>query len=135
MHEKHRIQYPGRVRPVRHRQFVAPEYVLLDLLYLLTYNRTLKGGGDLLAALQDFVVTGPTNFEKHMLRRYERAVPDGAYPPGVLNAMFFVHHVAVRYKYTLDSDRVAEAVRDVLSLLTKPMAARGLPEFQGVGSC
>ena len=107
----------------------------LDLLYLLTYNRTLNGGGDLLAALRDFVVTGPTDFEKHILRRYELAVPGGAYPPGVLNAMFFVHHVAVRYKYALDSDRVAEAVRDVLSLLTKPVAARISPELERVGSC
>ena len=96
----------------------------LDLLYLLAYNRVLTRGGDLLAAVRDFVVDGPTEFERRMFERYDAIVPGTAHAAGILNAMFFIHHIGVRFKYALESDEVARGVRDLLLLLTGAVAAR-----------
>lgn len=105
---------------------------LLDVLYLLTYNRALSGGGDLLPALRSLVLDGPSAFEARMLAAYAARVPLEPDYRRVLIAMFFVHHAGVRYKYILDHEGVLDGLRGMLELLKDVLQGRGAGLAKGL---
>ncbi len=98
---------------------------LLDILYLLTYNRALSEGGDLLPGMRRLVVQGPSAFERRMLATYASRVPLDPSYERVLEAMFFIHHAGVRYKYILESRAVLEGLREMLALLIDSLRREG----------
>lgn len=92
---------------------------LIDLLYLLLYNRTLREGVDLLSALRSFVLQGASEDERILLARYAEEVPLGLSAQRALQAMFFVHHIAVRYQFAFDSGQEVDRVRETLAILER----------------
>ena len=103
---------------------------MLDILYLLTYNRALCAAGDLLPAIRSLIVRGPSEFERRMLARYAGHVPVEASLEKILQAMFFVHHIGVRFKYIFESELVVSGLREMLSLLAGALH-RAEPESRG----
>jgi aminoglycoside phosphotransferase (APT) family kinase protein len=88
---------------------------LLDLLYLLGYNRVVRERGHSLLALVAAAGLLPWTVEerarideyhaRHGCRGLERA----------LCGLFIVHHLAMRTHYLLDDERLVKAMRDLLS--------------------
>lgn len=105
---------------------------LLDILYLLTYNRALSGGGDLLPGLRSLVEHGPSEFERRMLATYAGRVPLDPDHVRILLAMFFIHHAGVRYKYILEHQGVLEGLREMLNLLNDVLRGRGAGLVKGL---
>ena len=96
---------------------------MLDLLYLLIYNRTLRESVDLLSALGSLVLRGPRENERSVFARYTSQVPVSTSVQKILQAMFFVHHFGVRYKYLLDSEEEVRRVREMLVVLERAARA------------
>lgn len=96
---------------------------LLDLLYLLIYNRKRRESVDLLSALGSLVLRGPKEEERGVFARYAGRVPVSASAQNVLQAMFFVHHIGVRYTYLFDSEEEVRRVREMLGLLEQTIGA------------
>lgn len=96
---------------------------LLDPLYLLLYNRMLRESVDLLSALGSLVVAGPRENEREVFAHYASQMPVSVPAQRILQAMFFVHHIGVRYKYLYDSEEEVRRVRDMLKLLERASGA------------
>ncbi|TXH57832.1 phosphotransferase family protein [Piscinibacter sp.] len=81
---------------------MIPGLPLLDALYLLVFNRHVRGV-PLLDAVRDVIVDGMTALEKSRIDRYcsQLAIPSAARP--ALEALFFVHHVGHRIHMGLDT--------------------------------
>lgn len=96
---------------------------MLDLLYLLIYNRRLRESVDLISAFGSLVLGGLRENERSVFARYARLVPLSASAQNVLQAMYFVHHIGVRVKYALDSEEAATRMREMLALCERTTGA------------
>ena len=103
---------------------------MLDPLYLIIYNRTLRDRVDVLTALDGLARRGPSVAEEKALERYRDSIGIDASAHAVFLAMFFVHHIAVRYRYALDSGETQRRVRGMIDLLGESLeqgSARAAP--------
>jgi hypothetical protein len=88
---------------------------LLDLLYLLLYNRVIRAGGDDVADLVALVVEGGwTAAEQAILSEYNAHFAGVAQVGLALLAMFFVHHIGVRCNYDLSREATVEKLRVII---------------------
>jgi aminoglycoside phosphotransferase (APT) family kinase protein len=95
---------------------------MLDPLYLIIYNRTLRGSIDVVSALDSLVRGGATPAEDNLLKRYCGAINIDSSMQAVLHAMFFVHHIGVRYRYALHCRDTQQRVRGMIDLLADSAA-------------
>lgn len=88
---------------------------LLDLLYLLLYNRVIqRGSGDVAEVVARVIEEGWTDAEQAVLAEYSEHFPGVAEMAPALLAMFFVHHVGVRIRYDLSRDITADYLRVII---------------------
>jgi Phosphotransferase enzyme family len=95
---------------------IFPGLPLLDLVYLLIFNRQARGG-HWLAEIRNFCVeSGATEVEKRRLHRYCDAldIPVVAIP--ALIALFFAHHVGMRLHLFEDASGWAKLLQLVSDL-------------------
>lgn len=89
---------------------------LLDVLYLLCYNRMEVTGRDFLAVYHDIVAPERfDSFECRALDRYLAAIPLSANERRLLTAVFALHHVGCRYFYDLDDPATRQRLSDLLA--------------------
>jgi len=90
---------------------------LLDLLYLITYNKIVVTGIDQFAVIRQFLLEDKfTDEEQHLLNQYREQLDiDGALYEALL-AMFIIHHLCVRLTFDL---RHVDAVKLIGAILGK----------------
>lgn len=96
---------------------------LLDVWYLLAYNRMTTEDKDFLTVFRTKFLTGQYNrTEAALYESYLDNIPvPGAMVP-VLLAMFFIHHIGCRFEYDLTNDYNLKNIRSALDQLTARLA-------------
>lgn len=94
----------------------------LDVLYLIAYNRITKDDADFVQVFLKNLLTQRFNdFESALLRTYDSAIPIKPSLRPSLLAMFFLHHIAFRYKYNMskatDRDKLLASMAHISSEL------------------
>lgn len=95
---------------------IFPGLPLLDLIYLLIFNRLARGGHWLREIRKFCVEDDVTEVEKHRLQRYCAALDIPVVAVPALVALFFAHHIGTRMHLSEDSDgwaRLSQLVSDL----------------------
>lgn len=100
---------------------------LVDLLYLLLYNRVVRAGGGVtgvLAETEAAVVRGEwAPDERVLLDAHHAALGSSRDQETPVGALFLVHHIGVRATYDLDYPKTLTQLRGLLSSLRDRLVA------------
>jgi SAM-dependent methyltransferase len=99
----------------------------LDFLYLIAYNRITKDEADFFSVFQNNLLNQRlTGFESSLLRTYTDAIPIKPSLRPTLLAMFFLHHIAFRYKYNMSKATDRNKLLTSLALISGELISRSL---------
>ena len=97
---------------------------LMDLLYLLLYDRVVRQRTDVLAACAATVVRQEwTGEERALIDAHHPAIGGERSLETAVGALFLVHHIGVRVTYDLASAETLTELRDLLTALTARLVA------------
>lgn len=96
---------------------------LLDLLYLLAYNRVVRHEAGSLASVEALATQEWTAEETRRIDCYHEALEGCRAVQQALCALFAVHHVGLRVRYDLAHEGVPQKMRSLFSAVRAALAA------------
>jgi len=99
---------------------------LVDLLYLLLYNRVVRTKIDLIAAARQGLVRQDwTADERELLEAHHNTLGTRGLSETAMGALFLIHHIGVRFIYDLQREDTLADLCDLLVALRDKLAAEG----------
>lgn len=103
-------------------------FPLIDLFYLIIYDMHIKGEGDMLYLCKKLILNDLSVTYKDLIKGYCERYSINSYTYQFMLALYFLHHFAIRYKFSFDQLDVASEYNKIIDTLTLNLSSKMIKE-------